>query len=105
MDAEELEAEFPFEAIPYIFVFDENVETIELRLRERHATYMRAGSEELDTGGCLTVIEGVGSADHFIVHQENGILRRRSGSRAARMEATSCGCRATCRGYSSSCRS
>ena len=73
LDAEELEAEFPFEAIPYILVFDENVETIELRLRERRATYMRAGREELDAGGCLTVIEGIGSADHFVVHQENDI--------------------------------
>ncbi len=41
-------------------------------MKER-ATYVRAGSEELDAGGCLTVIEGSGSADHFVVHQENDI--------------------------------
>jgi large subunit ribosomal protein L30 len=45
----------------------------ELRLREKHATYVRAGSEELDDGGCLMVIEGVASADHFVVYKENGI--------------------------------
>ena len=74
VDADELELEFPFEAIPYILVFDENVETIELRLWEKHAIYKRAESKELDTGSRLTVIEGGDTANRFIVQGENHIL-------------------------------
>jgi hypothetical protein len=73
MDADELESEFPFDAIPYILVFDENVETIELRLWEKHVLYERAGTEELDTGSRLTVIEGGDTATRFIVHEEDDI--------------------------------
>ena len=73
VDADELESEFPFEAIPYILVFDENIETIELRLWEKHVLYERAGTEELDTGSRLTVIEGGDTATRFIVHEEDDI--------------------------------
>ena len=58
VDADELKSEFPFEAIPYILVFDQNVEAIELRLWDRHAIYERGGIKEFDTGSRLTVIEG-----------------------------------------------
>lgn len=56
VDADELESEFPFDAIPYILVFDDNVETIELRLWEKHVLYERAETKELDTGRRLMVI-------------------------------------------------
>lgn len=73
VDTDELESEFPFEAIPYILVFDENVETIELRLWEKQVLYERAETGELDTGSRLTVIEGGDTATRFIVHEENDI--------------------------------
>ncbi|HKF13453.1 MAG TPA: hypothetical protein VKB89_32900 [Xanthobacteraceae bacterium] len=73
VDTDELESEFPFDAIPYILVFDENVETIELRLWEKHALYERAETIESDTGSRLTVIEGGDTANRFIVHEENDI--------------------------------
>ncbi len=73
VDADELESEFPFEAIPYILVFDENVETIELQLWEKHAIYERAETEELDSGDRLTVIEGSDTANRFIVCEEDDI--------------------------------
>lgn len=73
VDADELESEFPFEAIPYILVFDESVETIELRLWGKQAVYKRAAIKELDTGNRLTVIEGGETANRFIVHEENEI--------------------------------
>jgi hypothetical protein len=86
VDTDELESEFPFDAIPYILVFDENVETIELRLWEKHALYERAETIELDTGSRLTVIEAGDIANRFIVHEENDIqaavpvLQRADGS-------------------------
>jgi hypothetical protein len=86
VDAKKLESEFPFEAIPYILVFDENVETIELRLWEKHVLYERAATKELDKGSRLTVIEGGETANRFIVHEENDIqaavpvLEREDGS-------------------------
>jgi hypothetical protein len=86
VDADELESEFPFDAIPYILVFDENVKTIELRLWEKHATYERADTKELETGSRVMVIEGGDTADRFIVHEENDIqaavpvLEREDGS-------------------------
>jgi hypothetical protein len=49
VDADELESEFPFDAIPYILVFDENVKKIELRLWEKHATRAGKHSVELST--------------------------------------------------------
>ena len=73
LDLEELETDFPFEAIPYILVFDENVETIELRLWDRQATYVRAGSEELNAGGRLTVIEGGETVNRFIIYEQNDV--------------------------------
>ena len=86
VDADELESEFPFDAIPYILVFDTNVETIELRLWEKHGIYERAETKELDTGSRLTVIEGGDTATRFIVHEEDDIqaavpvLEREDGS-------------------------
>jgi hypothetical protein len=86
VDADELESEFPFDAIPYILVFDANVETIELRLWEKHVLYERAGTEELDTGSRLTVVEGGDTATRFIIHEEDNIqaavpvLEREDGS-------------------------
>lgn len=73
LDSDELEANFPFEAIPYILVFDDKVYAIELRLGDRRVTYERAGSEELDVGSWLTVIEGIDSADRFVVHQQDDV--------------------------------
>ena len=73
VDTDELESKFPFDAIPYILVFDANVEMIELRLWEKHVLYERAGTEELDAGSGLTVIKGGDSATRFIVHEENDI--------------------------------
>jgi hypothetical protein len=60
LNAADLIADFPFEAIPYILVFDQNVDKVELRLPERRAAYERADSEDLDTGSRLTVVAGVG---------------------------------------------
>ena len=73
VDADELESDFPFDAIPYILVFDANVETIELRLWEKRAIYERAETKVLDTGSRLTVIEGGDTTNSFIVHEENDI--------------------------------
>jgi hypothetical protein len=73
LDAEELQADFPFEAIPYILVFDERVDAIELNLSGGRSSYVRAGSEELGAGCCLTVIEGIETDNRFVVHQENEI--------------------------------
>jgi len=76
----------PFDAIPYILVFDANVGTIELRLWGKQFLYERAGTEELDSGSSLTVIEGGDAATRFIVHEEDGIqaavpvLEREDGS-------------------------
>ena len=86
VDADELESEFPFDAIPYILVFDAIVETIELELWEKHLLYERAGTEELDTGSRLTTIEGGDAATRFFVHEEEDIqaavpvLEREDGS-------------------------
>jgi hypothetical protein len=73
LDAEELETDFPFDAIPYILVFDENVDGIELRIQEKRFTYTRAGSQELDAGGYVAVIEGIDSTDRFAVYEEDDI--------------------------------
>ncbi|MEJ1937845.1 hypothetical protein WDZ92_47240, partial [Nostoc sp. NIES-2111] len=73
LNIDELETDFPFDAIPYILVFDENVDAIELRLQDKRYSYTRAGSEELEGGGYVTVIEGIDSADRFVVHEEDGI--------------------------------
>jgi hypothetical protein len=73
VDTDELESEFPFDAIPYILVFDENVETIELRLWEKRVLFERAESKELDTGSRLMAIEGGDTATRFIVHEEDEI--------------------------------
>jgi hypothetical protein len=59
LDAEELESNFPFEALPYILVFDGKVDRIEIELPERRATYTRAKSEELGTDMRVAVIEGI----------------------------------------------
>lgn len=86
VDTDELESEFPFDAIPYILVFDANVEIIELRLWEKQVLYERAGTEELDSGSRLTIIEGGDSSTCFIVFEENDIqaaapvLERQDGS-------------------------
>jgi hypothetical protein len=73
VNANELESEFPFDAIPYISVFDTNIETIELRLWERHAIYELVETKELDTGSRLTVIRGRDTANCFVVHEEHEI--------------------------------
>jgi hypothetical protein len=73
LDANELESDFPFKAIPYILVFDDNVDKVEVRLGDRRTTYERAGNEELAADGWLTVIEGIESVDRFLVYQENDI--------------------------------
>ncbi|WP_316207559.1 sacsin N-terminal ATP-binding-like domain-containing protein [Bradyrhizobium sp. SZCCHNR3118] len=73
LDAGELETNFPFDAIPYILVFDDNVDAIELRLQDKHYSYTRAGTKELDAGGYVRVIEGIDSADRFFVVEEDGI--------------------------------
>ena len=73
LNASELETDFPFDAIPYILVFDDNVDAIELRLQDKRYSYTRAGTEELDAGGYVTVIEGIDSADRFFVVEEDGI--------------------------------
>ena len=72
LDTEELESNFPFDALPYILVFDEKVDKIEIQLPERRAVYVRSEGEELERGR-LTVIEGVDSARGFSTLQENGI--------------------------------
>jgi hypothetical protein len=72
-DWEELESDFPFDAIPYILIFDDKVTKIELRLPQHEAAFERAGSGELENGGRLTTIEGLESAAHFITHEANGI--------------------------------
>ncbi|WP_257169706.1 ATP-binding protein [Bradyrhizobium sp. SRS-191] len=73
LDAGELETDFPFDAVPYILVFDNNVDAIELRLQDKRYSYTRAGTEELDAGGYVTVIEGIDSSDRFFVVEEDGI--------------------------------
>jgi hypothetical protein len=72
-DWEELESDFPFDAIPYILIFDDKVTKIELRLPQHEAAYARAGSEELENGGRLTTIKGLESAAHFLPYEKNGI--------------------------------
>lgn len=72
LDMEELESDFPFDALPYILIFDEKVEKIEIQLPKRRAAYARADSEELETVR-LTVIEGIGSAHRFATFEENEI--------------------------------
>jgi hypothetical protein len=39
LDAAELESNFPFDALPYILVFDAKVDRIEIELPQRQATY------------------------------------------------------------------
>jgi hypothetical protein len=73
LDAGELETEFPFDAIPYILVFDANVDAVEVRLQNKRFSYTRAGSEELDAGGYVAVIKGLDSTDRFVVCEEDGI--------------------------------
>jgi hypothetical protein len=73
LDAGELETEFPFDAIPYILVFDATVDTIEVRLQDKGFSYTRAGSEELDAGAYVTAIEGLGSTDRFVVCDVDGM--------------------------------
>ena len=86
VDADKLKSEFPFAAIPYILVFDTNVEMIELRLRGKREIYKRVETKELVTGSRLTVIEGGEAATRFIVHEEDDIqaavpiLEREDGS-------------------------
>jgi hypothetical protein len=73
LDTEELEADFPFDALPYVLVFDGNVERIEIQLPKRRATYARGEGEELDEGTRLTVIDGIDSAYLFATREENRI--------------------------------
>ena len=73
LDTEELESDFPFDALPYILIFDPRVEKIEIELTERHAAYVRAESEELDTGIHLAVIEGIDAVSRFATHEDSGI--------------------------------
>ena len=86
MDADELEAELLFAAIPYILAFDTKVEMIELRLWGKHEIYKRVETKELVAGSRLTVIEGGETATRFIVHEEDDIqaavpiLERQDGS-------------------------
>jgi hypothetical protein len=42
-------------------------------LQDKRFTYTRAGSEQLGAGGYVTVIEGIDSADRFVVYEEDGI--------------------------------
>jgi hypothetical protein len=73
LDTEELETDFPFDALPYILVFDAKVGKIEIELPERSAAYARIEDEETGTDLRLAVIEGVGSVSRFSTHEENGI--------------------------------
>jgi len=86
LNTEELESDFPFDALPYILIFDGNVERIEIQLPERRATFARGEDEQLDEGDRLTVIDGIDSAYLFATHEENlihaavPIARRSDGS-------------------------
>jgi hypothetical protein len=73
LDTEDLESGFPFDALPYILVFDAKVEKIEIELPERRAAYARAESEALGTDLSLSVIEGIDTVSRFATHEENGI--------------------------------
>jgi hypothetical protein len=46
--------------LPYILVFDAKVEKIDIQLSKRRAAYVRAESEELDTGVRLCRLKRVG---------------------------------------------
>lgn len=73
LDSETLESQFPFDAIPYILVFDDKIDGIELKLPDKRTAYQRAGSETLETGSRFVVIEEDDNATPFLLHDEDGI--------------------------------
>jgi hypothetical protein len=68
-----LESQFPSDTLPYILLFDDKVNAIELQFGGQGTAYARARSEELTADSSVTTIEGSDGLEHFVVLQGEDI--------------------------------